>query len=319
MKNEDDKYFSLDCFICENILEKIYSIRKIPYKLTNTYENKLLLKKCMDFHLDKIKKFVQKSLPIEMIIPAFPVKSPNPNKTISCFPDYAEVLALKKLQHLCNSIKEIYPPGAIITICSDARVFCDIIPFIEDNISNYSSEIIKIIQTENLNNLSIFKLDNLFSHIDYAKMKSNFVKEFPDNVESLKRKRFYSPDFFVMFSGLNKFIYEDLVYIYQDKSKPWIRNEAKNLTFQIIQRSNTWSKLIEKNFPQALRLSIHPQSAIAKKIGVNLVDADDLWRTPWHSVCCWKDNQFFLTSKEHALALGAHLEKAEEKYPYYKL
>ena len=319
MEYDTYKYYLNDYFICEKILEKIYSIRKIPYKLTNTYENKLLLKKCMDFHLEKIKKFVQKSEPIEMIIPAFPVKSPNPHKTLSCFPDYAEVLALKKLQELCMYIKEIYPPGAKVTICSDGRVFCDIIPFIEENVSSYSKEILKIIQVEDFSYLSIFKLDNLFSHTEYSRIKDNFIKEFPDNVESLKKKRFYSPDFFVMFSGLNKFIYEDLSYIYKDKSKPWIRNEAKNLTFQIIQRSNTWSKLIEKYFPQALRLSIHPQSAITKKIGVNLVDSDDLWRTPWHSVCCWKDNHFFLTSKDNAESLGAHLERADERYPYYKL
>lgn len=319
MKNIKEEYFLNDYFICEKILEQIYVFRKILYKLKNTYENKLLVKKYWDYHLIKIKKFVENKEKIQMIIPAFPVKSPNPHKTLSSIPDYAEVLALQKLDQICESISEIYAPGAHIILCSDGRIFCDILPFIEKDVESYSSEIKNIIARENFKNLSIFNLENMFSQNEYLKIKDNFVKEFPDNIESLKKKRFYSPDFFVMFSGLNKFIYEDLSYLFSDKEKPWLRNEAKNITFQIIQRSNTWSKLIERNFPNAVRLSIHPQAAIGKKIGLNLIDADDIWRTPWHSVCCWKDNRFFLTTKENAEALGARLTKVDDKYPYYRV
>lgn len=319
MNNISEENFLNDYFICEKILEKIYALRKIPYRLNNNYENKLLLKKSWDYHLQKIKKFVEKNAPIEMIIPAFPVKSPNPHKTLSKDPDYAEVLALKNLENLCVNISEVYSAGAKIIICSDGRIFSDILPFIEKNIECYAAAIKNILAIEDFKHLSIFKLENIFNSSEYNKMKENFVKEFPDNIETLKKKRFYSPDFFVMFSGLNKFIYEDLLYLYPERTKPWIRNQAKNMTFQIIQRSNTWSKLIEQNFPHAIRLSIHPQHPITKKIGLNLVPADDLWRTPWHSVCCLKNNHFFLTSKENAEAIGGQLVKYDEKYPYYRL
>lgn len=67
---------------------------------------------------------VKKSEPIRMVLPAFPFKSPNrKNKVLGALPDLGEELALQHLNGLCESIREIYEPGAKVFIASDGLVY----------------------------------------------------------------------------------------------------------------------------------------------------------------------------------------------------
>ena len=61
-------------------------------------------------HFDRILNYIQLNQTIEMVLPAFPAKSSNPEKTMGNLPDMGEVLALKFLQTLCEKIKSIYAP-----------------------------------------------------------------------------------------------------------------------------------------------------------------------------------------------------------------
>jgi pyoverdine/dityrosine biosynthesis protein Dit1 len=74
--------------------------------------------------LAAIQHFVQDGKTVEMCLPAFPFKSANKvYKVLGTLPDKAEELALKRLNGLCERIKEIYPPGATLTIISDGLVY----------------------------------------------------------------------------------------------------------------------------------------------------------------------------------------------------
>lgn len=61
---------------------------------------------------------------VPMCLPGFPFKSPNSrDKVLGKLPDRAEELSLAHLNGLCLSIKDIYPPGAQLTIISDGLVY----------------------------------------------------------------------------------------------------------------------------------------------------------------------------------------------------
>lgn len=61
---------------------------------------------------------------IPMCLPAFPFKSPNKSsKVLGNLPDRAEELALAHLNGLCEAVRDIYPPGARLTIISDGLVY----------------------------------------------------------------------------------------------------------------------------------------------------------------------------------------------------
>lgn len=71
-----------------------------------------------------VEAHVLKNEPVRMVLPAFPFKSPNrKDKVLGNMPDLGEELALMHLNGLCESIAEIYEPGATVFIASDGLVY----------------------------------------------------------------------------------------------------------------------------------------------------------------------------------------------------
>lgn len=71
-----------------------------------------------------VEEHVIKNESIPMVLPAFPFKSPNrKDKVTGLLPDLGEELALMHWNGLCESIAEIYEPGANVVITSDGLVY----------------------------------------------------------------------------------------------------------------------------------------------------------------------------------------------------
>lgn len=80
--------------------------------------------------LSVIDTFVTASKPVRMCLPAFPFKSANKvYKVLGSLPDKAEELSLERLNTMCLRIKEVYAPGAKLTIISDGLVYNGILTF----------------------------------------------------------------------------------------------------------------------------------------------------------------------------------------------
>jgi len=72
----------------------------------------------------QVKAFVKEGRPVQMILPAFPFKSPNRGKKVlGTLPDLGEEFALAHLQGLCANIQAVYNPGAEVFIASDGLVY----------------------------------------------------------------------------------------------------------------------------------------------------------------------------------------------------
>lgn len=81
--------------------------------------------------LPVVEQYVKNNEPVRMVLPAFPFKSPNRvDKTLGALPDLGEELALQHLNGLCESIKDVYEPGATVTITSDGLVYNGMLIFI---------------------------------------------------------------------------------------------------------------------------------------------------------------------------------------------
>jgi hypothetical protein len=77
-----------------------------------------------DVFLPMVKEQVSNSQKVRMILPAFPMKSPNrKNKVLGRLPDFGEELALHHLNGLCDNIQDIYEHGAELLIQSDGLVY----------------------------------------------------------------------------------------------------------------------------------------------------------------------------------------------------
>lgn len=303
--------------VSSHILNLLFEIRNISHPLSAEDQDQEIRQR--EYQLAKIEQYMANSAPIHMVLPAFPAKSPNPKKTLGTEPDLGEVLALQKLNTLCDQISEVYSPGAGITICSDGRVFSDVVLVQDNDVDTYGRVIRQIITDYGFKNLSTYSLEDFFAGASYDEMRRLLTEKFAEDLELLRERTKAESDALALFNGIHRFMFEDQLALFPDRSKNQSREKAKGLAYEVIRRSNAWSRVVEKEFPNSIRLSIHPQSIRSTKIGIRLLHSNDLWRTPWHSVTVFDGHSYFLAPRSEAEARGAVLKYAQDKYPFYAL
>jgi hypothetical protein len=89
----------------------------VAYERTNHWEG-------LENFIPKVKKQVEASEPVRLLLPGFPFKSPNArDKVLGTLPDLGEELALAHLNGLCSNIATVYGHGAEVHILSDGLVY----------------------------------------------------------------------------------------------------------------------------------------------------------------------------------------------------
>lgn len=107
----------------ETIADAVLSVVE-SYRLKASPFDSSIVSQCRETFLPLIQKAVEANEPVSFILPAFPFKSPNKvDKVLGVLPDKCEEVALLHLQGFCNNIRDVYPPGAELTILSDGIVY----------------------------------------------------------------------------------------------------------------------------------------------------------------------------------------------------
>lgn len=291
----------------EIICDKIMSYFKIL--TANELPN---LQKAPIYH--QIRDRIQKGKSLHFILPAFPAKSPNPEKTSGPSADLGEVLGLQNLNSLCIKIKQIYSPGAFVTICSDGRVFNDLVLVNEKDLSTYSKQLMSIRDEFNLTHINFYALED-----EFFRNKQNFLEMYGPSIADIKLEVKNKKSTQNLFNGLHRFLLEDRRVLFPQKSKNSLSMECKKLTYELIQRSRAWDNWLKTQFPHTLRLSIHPYPIESTKFGINLVPSSDRWATPWHNVTVKIKDQFRLMKRKEALRIGAQLKYVKGTYAYFEV
>ena len=302
--------------IVRKIFEIICSIRNAPVGAA-TAEN---LAEGLSFHLGRIEGMVARGVAIELVLPAFPAKSANREKTTGTMPDLGELIALQRLERLCLEIEQVYTPGARVVICSDGRVFSDLVGVGDTDVTAYGREIARMIHDEGFEHLATYDLDDLFPDVaDHDLTRHALVERFAEPLDLLRERVANDEDARRMYNGIHRFLFEDHVVLRPELSRTKVRNWTAALAYQVIQRSNAWSNLVAEQFPHAVRLSIHPQPAHAHKLGVQMVASDSMWRTPWHASVLFDGRTYTLVRRADAEAQGAVLTLAQGRYAFFAL
>ena len=325
--NHADNLKRLDThFIARRILHEFMRYRRTQQDDINCSATSCSF--CYKPHFNKVIHAVEQNKPVTFVLPAFPGKSPNPKKVLGYLPDKAEKLALKFLDLLGTRIKTFYRPGIKIILCSDGRVFSDVVGMKDAHISAYQTELDKLIDDMALDTLSTFNLDQVFHDDDFYQMRERLMTTYGKTMEQLKKKikngtNHYAPEEDLvanrMYRGMTRFLFEDSLHAHQVMSKSALQKQARQKAYEVIQRSNAWSSLIEERFPHAVRLSIHPQVCGANKLGIRLIDKE-CWMTPWHGVAVETKQGFMLLKRAQAEARGAKLMILKNGQPsHYQL
>lgn len=273
-------------------------------------------------HLPKIMRAIQAHQPIRLVLPAFPAKSPSRQKTLSHLPDHGEELAFHNLNALCTRIGRLYAPGARLIVCSDGRVFADIVRIPDADVSAYNSEMRKRASEWGLQYIEFFDLDDVYPSVkDFGMLREELMIVYGESLAALKERCRTDRHAAEMYRGITRFLFEDFCGLdeFQALSRNAIQSLARVAAYRVIQRSNAWGCLLAERLPDAVRLSIHPQLRISEKIGINLISDQDCWATPWHSVVLKRGEQIELVPRRLAEDLNATLVFRQGRPSHFQL
>ncbi|NYH20358.1 L-tyrosine/L-tryptophan isonitrile synthase family protein [Paraburkholderia bryophila] len=273
--------------------------------------------------LPRIHAFVEANNPIELVLPAFPSKSPNLAKVLGRLPDLAERLSLTFLNTLCLRIQRHHPPGAQLKICSDGRVFGDLIRVDDRDISAYQSALQHIVAQSRADHLELYNLDHSNPRpahtANFNEMRERLVDEYADPIDAIKQKLIGDPAGTQLYRAITRFLFEDGLTPHYRGSRTALQKDAKTRALGVIQRSWAWGALLADRFPNAIRLSIHPQPAASQKIGIHLMPTRDNWLTPWHGVAVERHGQFTLMKRRDAERLGGRIVMHDQQPSHYRI
>gem|GEM_PF-196147 len=301
----------------ENILRELFRFRRLQAGAGSCATDPC--PQCLALHLPKVQQAMAVGEPIPLVLPAFPAKSANLEKVTGPFPDLGEELALRFLQERCDAVAEIYSPGAELVICSDGRVFSDVVGVKDEDVTAYRESLVEMMERLGLKSLQMFDLDDVCPDLGFDEMRDWLEQQYSESLEELQERTAAYDHHQQLFNGIHRFMFEDLLVRSPELSRTQARKQSKGLAFEVIRRSNSWSRVVAEFFPQALRLSIHPHAAHSDKIGILLGDADDLWLTPWHGVALLQSDRFLLTRRSLAEERGAVLVEAEDRPSHFEM
>lgn len=267
----------------------------------------------------RLNDLIEQSQPLKFILPAFPAKSPNRGKTSGARPDLGEVIGLQRLNQLCHHISSLYEPGCEVLICSDGRVFNDIVLVSDEDLQTYQEGIATILRDFELNHLKTFSLDDVWPNLSGDDRRAKLIHDYAPSLSELRESLMRTQSGESMFNGIHRFMKEDRLALFPEHSRSRVDRDSKLAAYEVIQRSRAWDRLLEEKFPGTLRLSIHPYPMSHHKFGIRLVPARQRWTTPWHAVTVKLDGEYTLMKRSEALRLGASEKWFRGEYAYFEL
>jgi L-tyrosine isonitrile synthase len=283
---------------------------------------------CGDSLRSKFSKAIRLQKPLQLLLPAFPCKSPNPMKVIGKTPDRGEQEALRTLNRLCAEIESVYHYGVELILGCDGRVFSDLIGVADDDVTEYQSQIGNMIEAFNLHHIKLLTLDSVFPLDSYDQRREKLVIRLGDDLTALKERILLAStgsgsvsdaEALMHYRGVIKFLEDDLYHLNQDASKRLRHRLAKDKAIHVLHRSLAWGSLLQSIHPDAVRLSIHPQKCGSGKLGVKLIGPES-WITPWHGVLVDGPSGLVLMKRYQAESLGATLIADPKSWnSYYKI
>lgn len=273
--------------------------------------------RCIEVHRGRVMWFVSRGIPVEFVLPAFPAKSPNTAKVLGATPDMAERLSLQFLYAICDRVRQIYQAGAKIIVCSDGRVFSDLVQIADSNVSRYQAELRAMIDSIGPSSLSLFNLDDEYPGFTHTAMRHMLMGFYGEELELFKQQVHAGGEQLRLYRGITRFLVEDADTPDYQGSRAALQRECRERAYGVIQRSKAWGKLLAQRFPDAVRLSIHPQACGSAKLGIHLVETSDNWLTPWHGTAVDVGGRFMLMKQYEAEAMGADLVYVDGRPSHY--
>ncbi|KAM5432753.1 putative NRPS-like protein biosynthetic cluster [Microsporum ferrugineum] len=267
------------------------------YALNKFDDSKDRLEAGANNFLDVIDRFVAAGKRVESCLPAFPFKSANKvYKVLGSLPDMAEELALERLNTMCTRIREVYSPGAQVTIISDGITYNDLLSISDQDTWAYGEALRKMAIDKKFNYISFSRMKDLLdfplpeklTEITYVANCTTFrrllLNQYGRDDLDIDHEVTINPDTKLTYLGYKRFLESDLKHIFPrgiGRSAHSYKRDCKYLAKQMLMRGYAFAGAVKNAFPNHLRLSIH-ESVGLNKVSVCLLNTKTGFTTPWH-------------------------------------
>lgn len=266
---------------------------------------------------ERIDVFVGLWQPIKFSMLGYPMKSPNDrDKVIGKLPDLGEELSFANFAYFAQAVREVYSPGVEYALISDGYIFSDIMQTSDATVQAYAERNKAMTRAARLPVMWYDMLDFYPSHLGLPAIREKVMADFGIPAAELERRILFDPDVNTLYRGMLFFMEGDLA-IREFPSRNQLHKQAKIVAREMMFRNEAYSKLIQTNFTDHIRLSMHQSVNNGTKYSFQLIPSPLAKHSPWHSaVLKRKDGLIQTIHKSDALAAGHELVNVNGQ-PFY--
>lgn len=292
----------------ERILQVFESFRMAPLSI-DEYENR-----GKDVLRGKLSPFVSSNTPIKFSIMGFPMKSPNNrDKVIGKLPDLAEEITIGTFKEFNNQVKQIYAPGIDLAVVSDGLIFNDVMRVDDATVYEYQERSMAMVGDAPIR---WYNMQDFYSkNASLASTRDKLISQFGITPEELERRILMDADVNYLYKGMIRFMNLDLA-IKDFPSNTQLQKEAKKVAREMMFRNEAYSKLVQSEFSDHIRLSMHPSINNGTKYSFQLIRSPKVFTSAWHCALAIIDGFYETIHRKDAIAQGMELVSVNNQ-PYY--
>jgi pyoverdine/dityrosine biosynthesis protein Dit1/alpha-ketoglutarate-dependent taurine dioxygenase len=224
--------------------------------------------------------------PIRFVLPGFPCKSPNLiDKSFGVMPDLGEAISLKRLHSLAEEINDIYEHGCHISVLSDGTTFNDIVEVPDGTREEYNRKLRELLPSPII---SWFGLRDFIAGDTEDDTRKNLMKSacLPyRSLDELIRAARSDQHLRAAHDNLCSYLYNDVrLNRSASQSEDDYLHCVSHKAYEMMHRGMALNALIDRSFPDAIRLSVHQYSNEGPKYTFAFMEGAEKVVQPWHSV-----------------------------------
>jgi pyoverdine/dityrosine biosynthesis protein Dit1 len=262
---------------------------------------------------DQVYEYTSRNKPVEFVMLGYPFKSTNHvHKTLGVLPDLAERASFDNWRKFGDAVRAVYPPGINVNLVSDGFAFNDLLGEADKTVDEYAEVVGDYAKGAPVRLLSM--LDFYPTSPGYARDK--LTTQFGITDIELEARIISDPNVTMLYNGMARFMEEELEYK-TFPSKRQLHLAAKALARKMMLRNEAYSALVHSEFANAIRLSMHKATNVAK-YAFQLIPGPESYFSPWHcAVLVHKDGTLKTVHKRDAEAAGWTLVIENERPFFY--
>lgn len=285
----------------ENVLNAFEAFRMQPTAI-DEYEAK-----GKNILREKLLPFINKWQPIKFVMLGFPFKSGNTrDKVLGKLPDMAEEVTIANFASFNKAIKQIYEPGAVIQIVNDGLMFNDVWQISDNAVYDYhytNNCIGKYFGAP----MQWFTLNDFYSGNNLADKRERAMQQFGITWPELEQRILFDANTNWLYKGMLRFMSEELAY--QDfPSRTQREKLAKKLVRESMLRNEAFSNLVNHEFTDSVRLSMHKTVNDGAKYSFKLIPGNNSNHSAWHCALLIKGGEFITIHRKDAELAGYDLQ-----------